>query len=93
VFVVCHDPTRERLLGDEDFVVPTVDEIIDLTVRLGRRTNPDIRVGGISLNTSGLSGAEALAVMAKESVRLGLPVADPMRGGADFEMLIESCLK
>ena len=93
VLVVCHDPTRERLLGDEDFVVPTVDEIIDLTVRLGRRTNPDIRVGGISLNTSGLSGAEALAVMAKESVRLGLPVADPMRGGADFEMLIESCLK
>jgi|SRR6478672_11385671 len=93
VFVVCHDPTRKRLLGDEDFVVPSVDEIIDLTIRLGRRTNPNIRVGGISLNTSGLSDAEGLAVMAKESVRLGLPVADPMRGGADFEMLIESCLK
>jgi uncharacterized NAD-dependent epimerase/dehydratase family protein len=92
VFVVCHDPTRKRLLGDEEFPVPTVDEIIDLTIRLGRRTNPAIRVGGISLNTSHLTEAEALATIAKESVRLGLPVADPIRGGADFETLIDSCL-
>jgi uncharacterized NAD-dependent epimerase/dehydratase family protein len=93
VFVVCHDPTRKRLLGDEDFVVPSVDEIIDLTLRLGRRTNHDIRVGGISFNTSGMHKAEAIATMAKESLRLGLPVADPMRGGPDFESLIVSCLR
>ena len=93
VFVVCHDPSRKRLLGDEAFVVPTVDEIIELTLRLGRRTNPAIRVGGVSLNTSRQSDAQALAVIASESVRLGLPVADPMRGGPDFEMLIASCLK
>lgn len=93
VFVVCHDPTRERLLGDEAFPVPTVDEIIDLTVQLGRRTNPAIRAAGVSFNTSSLSDAEALAVMAKESVRLGLPVADPIRGGHDFETLIDSCLR
>jgi uncharacterized NAD-dependent epimerase/dehydratase family protein len=92
VFVVCHDPRRKRLLGDEAFAVPTVDEIIDLTIRLGRRTNPEIRVGGVSFNTSGYSDAEALALMAKESVRLGLPVADPLRGGAEFDRLIDSCL-
>ena len=92
VFVVCHDPRRKRLLGDEAFAVPSVDEIIELTIRLGRRTNPAIRVGGVSFNTSGLGDAEALALMAKESVRLGLPVADPIRGGADFETLIDSCL-
>jgi len=93
VFVVCHDPTRKRLLGDEDFAVPTVDEIIDLTLRLGRRTNPDIRVGGVSFNTSGMREAEAVATMAKESLRLGLPVADPIRGGPDFDSLIDSCLR
>src|SRR5205814_6004749 len=62
VFVVCHDPTRKRLLGDEAFGVPSIDEIIDLTIKLGRRTNPAIRVGGVSLNTSGLRDAEALAL-------------------------------
>jgi uncharacterized NAD-dependent epimerase/dehydratase family protein len=93
VFVVCHDPTRTRLLGDEAFAVPSVDEIIDLTIQLGRRTNPAIRVGGVSLNTSELTQAEALAAMAKESVRLGLPVADPIRGGPDFATLIDSCLR
>jgi uncharacterized NAD-dependent epimerase/dehydratase family protein len=92
VFVVCHDPTRERLLGDEAFAVPSVDEIIDLTIRLGSRTNPAIRVGGISFNTSSLVEDEAQRLMANESARLGLPVADPMRGGEEFERLVSSCV-
>ena len=92
VFVVCHDPGRKRLLGDESFLVPSVDEIIDLTIQLGRRTNSQIRVGGISLNTSSMEEDQALALMARESERLGLPVADPLRGGAQFERLIDSCL-
>jgi uncharacterized NAD-dependent epimerase/dehydratase family protein len=92
VIVVCHEPTRTRLLGDEAFFVPSVDEIIDLTIRLGSRTNPAIRVGGISLNTSALSEDQAREVMASETVRLGVPAADPMRGGGEFERLVESCL-
>ena len=93
VFVVCHDPTRERLLGDEAFLVPRVDEIIELTLRLGRRTNPAIRVGGVSFNTAALREDEAREVIAQESARLGLPVADPMRGGPDFERLVDSCVR
>jgi uncharacterized NAD-dependent epimerase/dehydratase family protein len=92
VIVVCHEPTRTRLLGDEDFAVPSVDEIIDLTIRLGSRTNPAIRVGGISFNTGELREDQALEIMAAESARLGLPVADPMRGGGEFERLVSSCL-
>ena len=92
VFVVCHDPTRNRLLGDEAFAVPPVEEIIDLTIALGRRTNPAIRCGGISLNTSAL-GEAAAASYAAESARLGLPVADPIRGGSTFDDLITECLK
>jgi hypothetical protein len=30
--------------------------------------------------------------MAAESKRLGLPVADPIRGGPAFDKLIDSCL-
>jgi uncharacterized NAD-dependent epimerase/dehydratase family protein len=80
------------LLGDEAFAVPTVDEIIDLTICLGRRTNPAIRLGGLSFNTGGIGEAEALDAMARESARIGVPVADPIRGGPQFESLIESCL-
>ena len=93
VFVVCHDPTRERMLGDEAFAVPSVDEIIDITVRLGSRTNPAIRAGGISLNTAMLSEDDARDLMERESARLGLPVADPMRGGAEFERLVDACVR
>lgn len=92
VFVVCHDPTRACLLGDEDFAVPSVDEIIDLTLRLGSRTNAKIRVGGVSFNTGAMGQDEARDIMANESMRLGVPVADPMRGGDEFERLVDSCL-
>ena len=30
--------------------------------------------------------------MAQEGKRLGLPVADPMRGGEQFERLVDGCL-
>jgi uncharacterized NAD-dependent epimerase/dehydratase family protein len=92
VIVVSHDPSRSRMLGDEEFAVPSVDEIIDITLRLGSRTNPAIRAGGVSFNTSELGDEEARQLMAKESARLGLPVADPIRGGAEFERLVDSCL-
>ena len=80
-------------LGDEDFAVPPIEDIIELTVALGRRTNPAIRCGGVSLNTSAMDEAEADALCASETARLGLPVADPIRGGAAFDALIEECLK
>jgi uncharacterized NAD-dependent epimerase/dehydratase family protein len=93
VFVVCHDPARKRLLGDEDFTVPPVEDIIELTIALGRRTNPAIRCGGVSLNTSAFAEAEAAELCVAEATRLGLPVADPVRGGPAFDALIEECLK
>ena len=93
VFVVCHDPTRTRLLGDEDFAVPPVEEIIELTIALGSRTNPAIRCAGILLNTSAMTESEAADLCAAEASRLGLPVADPIRRGAAFDALIDACLR
>ena len=58
----------------------------------GRATNPTIRCAGVSFNTAALSPAEADALMTRASRELGLPVADPMRGGAAFERLVEACL-
>ena len=92
VFVVCHDPSRKVILGLEDFALPSVEEVIDLTIRLGGRTNPTIRCGGVSLNTSSLGAGEAEALRGAEARRLGLPVADPIRGGDAFATLVDSCL-
>jgi uncharacterized NAD-dependent epimerase/dehydratase family protein len=72
--------------------VPSVEQIVELTLALGSRTNPAIRVGGVSFNTAALRDDQAQEIMSAESARLGLPVADPMRGGVEFERLIDSCL-
>lgn len=92
VIVVCHEPGREHVLGYPAYPVPTIEETIDVNLRLGRRTNPAIRCGGISLNTARLTESAARELLVLESKRLGLPVADPIRGGAGFDALIENCL-
>jgi uncharacterized NAD-dependent epimerase/dehydratase family protein len=92
VLVVCHHPGRERVLGYPDYPLPSIAETIDLNVRLGRRTNPAIRCAGVCLNTSQLEARAAHDLLARESGRVGLPAADPMRPGPEFERLIDSCL-
>jgi D-glutamate N-acetyltransferase len=92
VIVVCHHASRMAMVGDEDFPLPAVEEVIDMALRLGSRTNPAIRCGGVSINTSELSESQAAALLDREAARLGLPVADPVRGGERFERLVESCL-
>ena len=92
VIVVCHEPGRQYVLGHPSFPLPSVDETIELNLRLGRRTNAAIRCAGISLNTVRLDAQTASRLLAEESRRLGLPVADPMRGGAEFERLVDACL-
>jgi uncharacterized NAD-dependent epimerase/dehydratase family protein len=93
VVVVCHEPGRECVVGHSEYALPTSEEIIDLALRLGRRTNPSIRCAGVSLNTAQLDAESAERLLADESGRLGLPVADPMRGGRRFESLIDNCLR
>jgi uncharacterized NAD-dependent epimerase/dehydratase family protein len=92
VIVVCHEPGREEILGTPGYRLPSIEETIDLNLRLGARTNPAIRCAGLSYNTSHLNEDEAIALMAAESERLGLPVADPIRGGEAFARLVDSCL-
>ena len=92
VIVVCHEPGRDRVLGHPDYPVPGLRETIELALRLGARTSPRIRCAGISLNTGKLDAEEAARVIASESERLGLPVADPIRGGEAFDRLVASCL-
>jgi len=92
VVVVCHEPGRKTTLGLPHYPLVGIEETIDLTLRLGRRTNPAIRCAGVALNTAALDPSAADAELEAHSARLGLPCADPLRGGAGFERLVDACL-
>jgi uncharacterized NAD-dependent epimerase/dehydratase family protein len=92
VIVVCHQPQRTEVLGHPGYSLPSIAETIDINLRLGRRTNSEIRCGGICLNTAGLTPQEAQQLFDLETSMHGVPVADPIRGGPEFERLVDSCL-
>jgi uncharacterized NAD-dependent epimerase/dehydratase family protein len=94
VLVICHEAGRKRILGlDTLYPIPSIEEVIELNLMLARRVNPDVRVGGISLNTSRLAEDEARRLIEAETRRTGLPCADPIRGGPAFDQLVEACLE
>ncbi|SFK05907.1 Uncharacterized conserved protein, NAD-dependent epimerase/dehydratase family [Sphingomonas sp. NFR04] len=91
LFVVCHQPGRSQILGTPGYAVPPIEAVIAQTIALGQLTNPAIRCAGISLNTAGMGADEAAEEIARTSQRLGLPAADPIRGGAAFQRLLDAC--
>ena len=92
VIVVCHAHGRDRMLGHAHVPLPSLEDTIDLALRLGARTNPAIRCAGISLNTAALDEAGAREAIDAIAARLRLPVADPVRGGEAFDRLVDACL-
>ena len=81
-FIVCHEPTRTKMRGVET-PLPTIQQVIDLTVQMGSLTNPDIRCVGIAVNTSALGEDEAKAYLKETSEAHGLPASDPVRFGVE----------
>lgn len=81
-FIVCHEPTRTTMRGVET-PLPTIQQVIDLTIQCGKLTNPDIRCIGIAVNTIALNEAEAESYLAEVSAEYGLPATDPVRFGMD----------
>jgi uncharacterized NAD-dependent epimerase/dehydratase family protein len=79
-FVVCHEPTRRTMRGVQH-PLPSIADVIDLTIRCGRLTNPAIRCVGISVNTAALDDAEARAMLDGIAATHGLPADDPVRFG------------
>jgi uncharacterized NAD-dependent epimerase/dehydratase family protein len=81
-FVVCHEPTRTRMRGVAH-PLPSIAEVIDLTIRTGRLTNPAIRPVGIAINTAALGEEEARACLERAAAEHGMPAVDPIRTGVD----------
>lgn len=81
-FIVCHEPTRTKMRGVET-PLPTIEQVIETTIQLGRLTNPAIQCIGIAVNTAALEDDEALAFLAKVGEKHGLPATDPVRYGME----------
>ncbi|SEL18631.1 Uncharacterized conserved protein, NAD-dependent epimerase/dehydratase family [Kosakonia sacchari] len=78
--VLCHEPTRTHMRG-VDYPVPDILDCMALNLKMAQLTNPKAKFIGISVNTSALDKAEAIALMASLQQRTGLPVVDPFRQG------------
>lgn len=92
LFVVCHEVGRTEIMGVSGYTLPSIPQVIEQTIAMGRLTNPAIRCAGISLNTSSLDDAAAAAEIDRLSAELGYPVADPIRRGPAFDRLLDACL-
>ncbi|MEM1188268.1 MAG: DUF1611 domain-containing protein [Pseudomonadota bacterium] len=82
-FVVCHAAGRREVEGWPGFSLPSIQEVIDRTVAIGRLTNPAIRCVGISVNCSSITADECPAYLASLADQHGLPSVDPMLDGTD----------
>lgn len=92
VIVMCHQPGRSTMAGTANYRLPGIEEAIELNLRVGSRTNPNIRCAGVSLNTAHMTDAEAADYLTAEEERLEIPVTDPVRGGASLDRLVDACL-
>ncbi len=81
--VLCHELGRTLIDGDyPDYPIPDLQDIVDLYLKLARRTKPACRLVGMSVNSSNLDAATVTQEMANLSDRFGVPVVDPVRTGS-----------
>jgi uncharacterized NAD-dependent epimerase/dehydratase family protein len=80
-FIACTDAKRTHIEGWPSFVLPSVQELIERTIELGRQVNPAIRCVGISANTSTLTPTERDAYLAGLASTHGVPAVDPLATG------------
>ncbi len=83
--ILCHRAGMEALLDAPEIRIPPLREVIALNEAVARAAGAlnGARVVGIALNTARLSAAEADAAIQATAEETGLPVADPVRNGAD----------
>ncbi len=80
--VLCHELGRLTIDGDyADFPIPALEEAIATNLGLARLTNKDVKLLGISVNSSNLDEHLAKQIMAELEDTHKVPVVDPVRTG------------
>jgi uncharacterized NAD-dependent epimerase/dehydratase family protein len=79
--VLCHEPGRPNMRGLPGRPLPEIGDCIAFNEECAALTNPNARVIGLALNTSGMEDGAARALTAQLADRYGLPCVDPVRTG------------
>jgi len=79
--VICHALNRDHMRALPGRPLPSLEQVIEMNLIAARITNPDVKVIGVSVNTSSVSEDEALAYCKSVTDQLGLPCVDPIRHG------------
>jgi uncharacterized NAD-dependent epimerase/dehydratase family protein len=88
--ILCHDPFRTEIDGYPGFVIPPLSEVIDLYLRLARRTNPKVSCIAIALNTSAVDAEQGGKICREHETTCGIPVFDPMR--SDLARIVDAAV-
>ncbi|WP_036195219.1 DUF1611 domain-containing protein [Maribacter antarcticus] len=80
-FVVCHEANRKHMMGWDNFPLPTIRELIERTIQIGKLTNKEIRCVGVSVNTAQLTPEERKKYLDNLSQKIGLPCVDSLKNG------------
>lgn len=77
--VLCHDPTRTRIADPPHLPIPPLQVAVHRYLEAAQLTNPNVRLVGVSLNTSALGEEERERVLAETARDLGVPCFDPLK--------------
>lgn len=80
--IACHSAGRTHIDGYPDYVIPDLEQCIEINLAMARLTNPHARCAGVSINTSRLPAAERETHLRVIEDRLMLPCFDPLATGA-----------
>lgn len=81
--VLCHDPSRQHLLGWPDYPVPDLNACISRAESLAALTNPNVRCIGICINTSQYGREQAEQLLQEIQSTTKLPCVDPLATGVE----------
>jgi len=81
--VLCHDPSRTHIAMAPHVKIPSLDILARRYIEAAQLTNAEVKLVGVSLNTSSLDDEAAAAELARIEQLLGVPAFDPMRTSPD----------
>jgi len=80
--VICHQATLTQVLGWPGYSIPSLRECMETNLHMALLTNPEVRIAGLSINTSKLPADERAQYLADLSQEMELPCSDPMVDGS-----------
>ncbi|MBN8846122.1 MAG: DUF1611 domain-containing protein [Sphingomonadales bacterium] len=83
ILVLCHEPGRRHHYAFPDYPLRSMREVARACLEAARVTNPIVRLGAVSLNTSKLNDEECRVALEEAEAELGVPAFDPMRTSLD----------